>query len=248
MKKYFTAALVLIGGQFCVGVATANQVNAVLSNFVVADYLLGKCGAAIFPDTPESEIRASYDLLRSSLADRAVRLRPGLTRKKAAESIRSTVESRTAIYAASLDKINCDRRKVVPTSRFVQISAGSKFRRLTEKLPEAPVYYEKQRQVNSDAAGPVTFAYPDLLRNLLQAMSQRGGGGHCSQLTVEKIEFVSKTKHKVENLPIFLLPPIEYIENWTTRCGDDVKVRRVQFVLDSDGPVGRTSYRIEVLN
>lgn len=221
--------------------------NVLLSHFISADYLLGQCGPAILGGVPKSGFDQRYEAFKNALVARTVKLNPHLTSRQARVEIDKVIARRTNKFGPALNRINCDTAKIDRLIRIVRILVSESFEAELDKYQAEPPLYDQQRSVNPSVSAPKTFAYPALIRALVQAMSQQIGKSPCADLRVEEIEFVTRRKTDARSVPMFVLPPITYDEYWIVQC-DGKRIRyEVQFSQDSEGSEGRFPYKIKLL-
>lgn len=225
---------------FFSGFASASEhgsPQAIIREYLMASEMLKRCPTVstdIRIASRREQIAQFGEILVGSLANRARKLSPNLTRSAAAAKVRQWLNRQAAEtsdgHLCTLAK-NADLLKIIASFRSAQtrlwlLSYGER-----SDTDIKPVQLESNRMIK-------TYALPDFQQVAIASIARSHSPAQCTVPAIEKIELVRKKRTETLNRPAYVQDALSVIERWEFACVGRRYWVELSFSRDNDSMLG----------
>nr|WP_321445365.1 hypothetical protein [uncultured Cohaesibacter sp.] len=223
--------------------ATASEHGSpqtIIRDYLMASEMLKRC-PAVEQDGRISGRREQIDnfgeILINSLASRALKLSPRLTRTTAAEQVRQWLQRQAAATSdAYLCNLATNAQLLEIIGSFRQLKTRFWLKSYGERtdIHIRPVPLQSNRRLK-------TYALPAFQRTAIASIVRFHSPVQCTQPFIEKIELIRKKRTETVNKPVYVMNALSFIERWEFSCIGRRYWVEVSFSRNNDGMIGSSS-------
>ena len=229
--RLWLASLVVAAGSLTASPAGALGLLAVGRTLVFVEQAVGIC----LPER-KPELGPAFVAMKAAMTKNALLLHPDRSPDAVAAEVDAYVETSRS-EESSGPSSSCTEPIKATLNQQLGAAKDSTFIDGLTKLAAILGPYDVRAPFGGEAGAPLTFALSASQHNLLR-MIDDNQSGNCPKPEIDDVVLVSRKPLEPLHLPPFILPPLQYNENWTVHCGSQVRTFAVTFNQDSEGPSG----------
>ncbi len=214
--------------------------QAIIRDYLMASEMLKRCptvGRDGRISGRREQIADFGETLINSLASRALKLSPRLTRTTAAEQVRQWLQRQAAAtsdgYLCNL-ATNAQLLEIIGSFKTLKTRFWLKSYGERTDIHIQPVPLQSNRRIK-------TYALPAFQRTAIASIVRFHSPMQCTQPVVEKIELIRKKRTETINKPVYVMNALSFIERWEFACIGRRYWVEVSFSRNNDGMIGSSS-------
>jgi hypothetical protein len=238
MSRAFAVVVVAIAGLASVQTVSALGLMQVARSIIGAEERTNICRPDLKRDGQVPELADAFVALKAAMTKNAELLHPDGSPAQLAADVDQYVENgRKHELTGPANPQLCNEQMLGWMRTSIGKLSDPKFAADLMTMGEMLGPYDTRLPLSGKPGAPMTYAIAGSQRNLLRMINDSQSGG-CAAPEVDQVVLVFRAPGGALHLPPFILPPIQYTEEWQVHCGAAVHQMVLTFKEDSEGPAG----------